>query len=79
MSNKPISEEAVREAIGAFKDPETGRSVSQLGQIHHLKLSGENLSVTLGLTTWSAALWEETRSELVSLLKKQISTTENYR
>ncbi|MGA2799019.1 MAG: Mrp/NBP35 family ATP-binding protein [Thermoguttaceae bacterium] len=71
MSNKPISEEAVREAIAAFKDPETGRSVSQLGQIHHLELSGENLSVTLGLTTWSGALWEETRLELVSLLKKQ--------
>ncbi len=71
MSNQSITETAVREAIANFKDPETGRSVSQLGQIHHLELGGENLSVTLGLTTWSAALWEETRSELVSLLKKQ--------
>ena len=34
MSNKPVSEAAVHEAIGAFKIPETGRSVSQLGQIH---------------------------------------------
>jgi ATP-binding protein involved in chromosome partitioning len=71
MSNQPISEQSVREALAAFKDPETGRSVVQLGQIHQLELSGENLSVTLGLTTWSALLWEETRLEMVSLLEKQ--------
>jgi ATP-binding protein involved in chromosome partitioning len=71
MSNEPNGEAAVREAIAAFKDPETGRSVSQLGQIHKLELNGENLSVTLGLTTWSAILWEETRSEFISLLNKK--------
>jgi ATP-binding protein involved in chromosome partitioning len=71
MTNQPVTEPIIREALAQFKDPETGRSVVQLGQIHQLELSGENLVVTLGLTTWSAMLWEETRSELDSLLKKQ--------
>jgi len=71
MSNLPVTEAVVREALAPFKDPETGRSVVQLGQIHGVELNGNELTVTLGLTTWSAMLWEETRLELVSLLKKQ--------
>ncbi|MGD0518196.1 MAG: Mrp/NBP35 family ATP-binding protein [Thermoguttaceae bacterium] len=71
MTTEPVTEAALRQAIAAFQDPETGRSALQLGQIHQLELSGEDLSVTLGLTTWSAVLREEIRSELLSLLKKQ--------
>jgi len=71
MSNLPVTEAVVREALAPFKDPETGRSVVQLGQIHGVELNGNELTVTLGLTTWSAMLWEETRLELVSLLQKQ--------
>ncbi len=40
----------------------------QLGQIHDLELKNNNLTVTLGLTTWSALLREETQAELVALL-----------
>jgi ATP-binding protein involved in chromosome partitioning len=69
MSAETVTEAAVRETISAFQDPETGRSVVQLGQIHHLELNGGNLCVTLGLTTWSAVLREEIRSELLSLLQ----------
>ena len=71
MTNQPLSEAAVRETLSQFTDPETGRSVVQLGQIHQLELSGRDLAVTLGLTTWSALLREETRSEMTALLKKQ--------
>jgi ATP-binding protein involved in chromosome partitioning len=71
MGNRPVTEAAVHEALATFQDPETGRSASQLGQVHRVELRGEDLSVTLGLTTWSAALKEETRSELVTLLNKQ--------
>ena len=71
MGNRPVTEAAVREALAAFQDPETGRSALQLGQVHRVELKGEDLSVTLGLTTWSGALKEEMRSELVSLLEKR--------
>jgi ATP-binding protein involved in chromosome partitioning len=71
MSIEPVTEAALRKAIAEFADPETGRSALQLGQIHRLELNGENLSVTLGLTTWSAVLREEIRLEFQSLLEKQ--------
>jgi ATP-binding protein involved in chromosome partitioning len=71
MNNQTITESAIRESIARLKDPETGRSILQLGQIHELDLKGDRLNVTLGLTTWSALLWEETRLELVALLKER--------
>ena len=71
MSNNQPTEADVRAVLAEFKDPETGRSVTQLDQIHDLRLEGRRLSVTLGLTTWSAPLWEQTRSELTELLDKR--------
>ncbi|MEN6452329.1 MAG: Mrp/NBP35 family ATP-binding protein [Thermoguttaceae bacterium] len=69
MLNTPPNEAAVRAALNEFKDPETGRSVVQLEQIHGLKLDDRGLRVTLGLTTWSAPLWNETRDELLAHLR----------
>ena len=43
-----VSEPAVRNAISAFQDPETGRSVVQLEQIHQIQLRDGKVSVTLG-------------------------------
>jgi ATP-binding protein involved in chromosome partitioning len=66
-----MTESSIRNFLSRFQDPETGRSVVQLQQIHGLKLEGNSLSVTLGLTTWSAPLWAETRQELAGLLSKE--------
>jgi ATP-binding protein involved in chromosome partitioning len=65
------TEAAVRAALAEFRDPETGRSIMQLEQVHGLRLQNKHLSVTLGLTTWSALLWEQTRAELVELLQSR--------
>jgi len=69
MTTEPVTEAALRQAIAAFQDPETGLSALQLGQIHQLELSGDDLSVTLGLTTWAAVLREEIRSNCFLCLK----------
>ena len=61
----------MRAALAKFQDPETGRSVVQLEQIHGLRLEGGRLTITLGLTTWSAPLWEATRAELAQQLSRQ--------
>jgi ATP-binding protein involved in chromosome partitioning len=66
-----MTEPEVRAVLSRFQDPETGRSVVQLQQIHGIQLDDDKLSVTLGLTTWSAPLWEETREELAALLRKE--------
>lgn len=76
MSNDQPNETAVRAVLAEFKDPETGRSIAKIDQIHGLHLEGQRLTVTLGLTTWSAPLWEQTRLELVELLRKRFPNLE---
>ncbi len=71
MPDDQTTETAVRAALAEFKDPETGRSITQLEQVHGLRLDGQRLSVTLGLTTWSAPIQEQTRAELVEHLGKR--------
>ncbi|MEN6558219.1 MAG: Mrp/NBP35 family ATP-binding protein [Thermoguttaceae bacterium] len=70
MSNN-VDEAAVRAALAQFPDPETGRGVGPLGQLHRVSLEGQKLAVTLGLTTWAAPLWQATRDELVAQLQRQ--------
>ena len=62
MPNDQPTEAAVRAALAEFKDPETGRSITQLEQVHALRLDGQRLSVTLGLTTWAAPVGEQIRN-----------------
>ena len=71
MPDEQPTEAAVRAALAEFQDPETGRSITQLEQVHGLRLKGRRLSITLGLTTWSAPLWEQTRAELAAHLQKR--------
>ena len=66
-----ITEADVRNELSRFQDPETGRSVVQMEQIHSLKLEPGRLSVQLGLTTWAAPLWHQTRDELLAALRKR--------
>ena len=41
----------VKAALAGFKDPETGRSVVEMGQVHDIQVEAKRLRVTLGLTT----------------------------
>ena len=43
---QPINETAIQNVLSRFQDPETGRSVVQLEQIHDLDLQDGRLSVT---------------------------------
>src|SRR5438093_13603405 len=68
-----VTEAAVRQVLDDFRDPETGRSVTQLEQVHNLRLEGGKLAVTLGLTTHSAPLWKEIGAELEDVLAAKFS------
>ena len=48
MAQAPITEALVKDCLAQFPDPETGRSITQLQQVHHLRLEGERLSITWG-------------------------------
>ncbi|MCE9553556.1 MAG: Mrp/NBP35 family ATP-binding protein [Planctomycetes bacterium] len=72
MTISPPDLAAVNAVLADFSDPESGRSIVAMGQVRDLAISGGNLRMTLGLTTYAAPLWEETRAELVELLKARV-------
>lgn len=67
-----VSEAEVQAALGGFQDPETGRGVVEMEQVHNIVLDGERLALTLALTTHSAPLWNETREALKAQLAQRL-------
>lgn len=76
MSDGPATKEVIQKALENFKDPETGRSIVKLGQVHRVEVSGGKMTMTLGLTTYAAPLWQETRDELVNFIREKFSDLE---
>ena len=72
MPDKPSDETAAYAALAEFKDPETGRPITQLEQVHQLRLEDDRLSVVLGLTTWAAPLWTRVQTELAEHLRRRL-------
>jgi ATP-binding protein involved in chromosome partitioning len=72
MVEPAISRQTVEAALAEFADPETGRSVAKMSQIHDVRIDGGRVEVTLGLTTWSSLLWEETRREAERQLRERL-------
>jgi ATP-binding protein involved in chromosome partitioning len=58
-------------ALADFKDPETGRSVTQQEQVHDIQATGDRLSLTLALSTHSAPLWQEAQAQCTKLLRNR--------
>lgn len=74
MTDSTVTLAAVQTELAAFSDPETGRSVVELGQVRDVTLSGDRLSLVLELTTHSAPLWTETRADLIERLRHRFPT-----
>lgn len=68
MSVPGIDHAALRAALAAFQDPETGRRVTETGQVHALELADGRLALTLGLTGFAAPIREQLHEELQRLL-----------
>lgn len=77
MDNTPITQSTVEQALQDFVDPETGRSLKQLDQIREITADDSNIEVHIGLTTYSAPLWEETRQKLAQQLKTKFPNCAN--
>ena len=72
MPENSLTEASVREALADFPDPETGRGVERLGQVVEVKITGADLNVKLGLTSWAAPLHEETAQRCQSRLNARL-------
>lgn len=72
MADGQTSIRQVEGVLSEFRDPETGRSVTKLDQVRDIQLQDNALTVTLALTTYSAPVWEDTRTELIEFLKNRL-------
>jgi ATP-binding protein involved in chromosome partitioning len=61
----------MKTAIADYPDPETGRGIGAMGQIHEVRLDNDRGHVLIGLTTHSAVLWKETQAEIEQLLREK--------
>ena len=62
---------AVHSALDKLKDPETGRSVVKMEQVRDVRIQGNDLKLTLALTTHVAPLWNETQRAAEELLRNR--------
>ena len=69
MSDSPIDSAVVDGVLEEFADPETGRNLKHMQQVVDVSIAGNQLQVTIGLTTYSAPLWDETRERLEDQLR----------
>ncbi len=72
MANGPLTKEAVEQVVGEFKDPETGRRIAALGQVRSLELQDNRVTITVGLTSYAAPLWNETQTELMDHVQRRL-------
>ena len=77
MADVAPTRETVENILAEMLDPETGRGLARMDQIRHITVDGRGVEVTLGLTTWSSLLWEETRAEAERLLREKLPTGTN--
>ena len=73
MSDSSIDTAAVDNVLQGFADPETGRGLKTMDQIVGVAVEGDQLNVTIGLTSYSAPLWEDTRERLTDELQAALA------
>lgn len=69
MSDSTVDPEAIQQLVGEFNDPETGRPLKAMSQVQSCSVDGSQVEITIGLTSYSAPLWQETRQQLQDLVK----------
>jgi ATP-binding protein involved in chromosome partitioning len=73
MTDVQATIEKAKSILAGEKDPESGRGLEEMHQIGEVKLEDDRLSVTVGLTTHSAPLWDDVRDHLVQRLAAELS------
>jgi ATP-binding protein involved in chromosome partitioning len=54
-----VSNSDVKSIIADLKDPETGRTMGEMGQVLSISTEGGRIEVKLGLTSYSSPIWDE--------------------
>ena len=67
-----ISVEEVKNVVEAFPDPETGRPLGQMGQVHTIDSNADGVKVQIGLTSWAAPIREEIAEQVLERLVAEL-------
>jgi len=73
MPDSSIDTAAVDQVLQDFSDPETGRNLKTMDQVVDVTATGDQLDVTIGLTSYSAPLWDDTRERLTDALASALA------
>ena len=66
---------AVNAVLAEVQDPENGVDLVKNGQVKDVQVSGDAIQCQIGLTSYSAPIWEETREGIVERLKAKFPNT----
>jgi ATP-binding protein involved in chromosome partitioning len=70
MSAPTVSQ--IEAALKDFKDPETGREASSMGQIRDIAVSGDRASLTLALTSHTSPIAQEVADRVADLVRTRV-------
>jgi metal-sulfur cluster biosynthetic enzyme len=70
MSSVP-DHDSVMAVLTAVSDPESGRPLTEMGQVRTVSATPAAVAVTVGLTTHAAILWNATRGRIEELLRSR--------
>ena len=70
MSTIP-DQASVTALLTEVADPESGRPLTEMGQVRRIAAAADAIAVTVGLTTHSAILWPATRGRIEELLRSR--------
>jgi ATP-binding protein involved in chromosome partitioning len=77
MADNSLDRAAVTAALDSFQDPESGQSITTAGQVADVAIEGNRVSLTLGLTSHTAILRDETAAALAQHLRTHVPRLED--
>jgi ATP-binding protein involved in chromosome partitioning len=69
----------VTAVLADIADPESGRPLTEMGQVLEVDAAADSLAVAVGLTTHSAILWPATRGRIEELLRARFPAVRDVR
>jgi ATP-binding protein involved in chromosome partitioning len=70
---------SVTAVLAGVTDPESGRPLTEMGQVLEVTAAADAMAVTVGLTTHSAILWATTRGRIEELLRSRFPSVQDVR
>jgi len=70
MSTIP-DQASVTAVLAGVADPESGRPLTEMGQVRRIAAAADAIAITVGLTTHAAILWPATRGRIEELLRSR--------